>query len=244
MKHRTSAVFILAIASLAAVPSAFQQIISLKEAAGNRVSAGIWNALLSLHGQKVQVAPKANTGGSIPEIAAARSKEAPQGSNQPRAQVAASRPREKPGTASPRAAEVAEVADHDSLIELAQLENLPYVLSLIEADEDRVVVHAPPAPPASPVRAPSPKVFKTLNALKAVGNVGNIERLVVDNVRHLRGREDKKEAARWAVGQRAAQRAARLERRRQGEYVFRVESGNPCGRQEECSGALEVDATN
>ena len=54
MKHRTVTVFIVVLAALAAVPQAFEQVSSLKDAAENRLTAGVWNVFLSLHGQKVE----------------------------------------------------------------------------------------------------------------------------------------------------------------------------------------------
>src|SRR5918993_673475 len=54
MKHRTVTVFIVVLAALAAVPQAFEQLSSLKDAAGNRLTAGVWNVFLGLHGQKAE----------------------------------------------------------------------------------------------------------------------------------------------------------------------------------------------
>ncbi|HEX7175943.1 MAG TPA: hypothetical protein VF240_11845, partial [Pyrinomonadaceae bacterium] len=79
MKHRTVTVFIVVLAALAAVPQAFEQFSSLKDAAGNRLTAGVWNVFLSLHGQKVAGAPRAQ---QLPQTALLVRAAAPEGPTQ------------------------------------------------------------------------------------------------------------------------------------------------------------------
>ena len=58
MKHRTVTIFIVVLAFMAVLPQGYQQLSALKEAAGNRLNAGIWNAFLSLNGKKGGSAPR------------------------------------------------------------------------------------------------------------------------------------------------------------------------------------------
>src|SRR5918993_3665089 len=83
MKHRTVTVFIVVLAALAAVPQAFEQLSSLKDAAGNRLTAGVWNVFLSLHGQKVEGGSRAQ---QLPQTARLVRVAAPEGPAQ--AQIA------------------------------------------------------------------------------------------------------------------------------------------------------------
>jgi hypothetical protein len=56
MKHRATVIFIIVLAALVVAPRASQQLVALKDAAGSRIEATLWNAFLSLNGQNVEVA--------------------------------------------------------------------------------------------------------------------------------------------------------------------------------------------
>lgn len=62
MKHRATGILIIIVATLVVAPRASQQLVALKDAAGNRLQATLWNAFLSLHGQQVET-------GSQPTVA-------------------------------------------------------------------------------------------------------------------------------------------------------------------------------
>src|ERR1044071_10215338 len=58
MKHRTVTSFIVVLAALTVAPQALQQVTSLKTAAGNRLTAALWNSFLGIQGRKVASATR------------------------------------------------------------------------------------------------------------------------------------------------------------------------------------------
>ena len=149
MKHRTVTVFIVVLAALAAVPQAFEQLSSLKDAAGNRLTAGVWNVFLSLHGQKVEGGSRAQ---ELPQTARLVRAAAPEGPAQSQVARREARPArsfetasERPGLVHLGTEEALEVIGK----ELAMLDGLDELISIETTPSEGLVVMRAPKPPGA-----------------------------------------------------------------------------------------------
>lgn len=221
MKHRTVTVLFVAVAALAVAPQAFQRISTLKAAAGNRLHAGIWNALVSLHGQKVEGAtvPTAQfrtaPGATNTEVAAVASRVAAGASEPP------ARPREKAVATARNAVRTDDGVALISERELAKLEKVQTLFAFNADSKERVFMRVPaaplaafvPAPPSNASARPAPEV-----------EVRGLGGLIESGLRHVEKQKGHRALERVSAQQRAAAaRAARLEGRRQGEHVFKID---------------------
>lgn len=225
MKHRTVTVFIVVLAALAIAPQAFQQISTLKASAGSRLNAGIWNAFMSLHGRKVEVAarPQARFTNVVSAPGAEQSASAPR----VEANVnETARTREKVvSVAAPRTAERTENRNAVKTVrietELAKLEQLEGLFAFKAESKERTFVRIPVAPLMALAAAPPAKVVGGPQALVDVSDYG---RLIASGLRYAEKEKEHKAGVRAASRQRvSAARSARAEARRQGEFVYRFD---------------------
>lgn len=229
MKHRAVTVFIVVLASLAATPQALQQLASLKDAAGQRLNAGIWSAFLSVNGRKVEGSARERTLPTVAEPA------------RPAAFELASRPT-RAQRAETRASRSAEnVARHDDGVEAAsetfQFKLVGEELASVKLDgvdmfevgeRSRLMVRAPEAPVRLAV--PSPPV----PGVKAYGGRpldytinGAFKGLDVKSLLELH--RTKKEYVRKVEAVRGAATALRAEAERAAEAEWKAEQQTqPC----------------
>lgn len=233
MKHRTVTVFIVVLAALAAVPQAFEQLSSLRDAAGNRLTAGVWNVFLGLHGQKVGGAPRAQ---ELPQAALLVRAEAPEGPASARAARRAVRPSKwletasaRPSAARPDAGLALEVLGK----ELAMLDGLHDLISVeMDSPEERILVRAPKPPSA--VRAP---VSPAASRVETLPVVFKFDTLLKSNkgLKQLHERV-KGEYVRRAASAVGADDAATPHT---ADYVWKVEQNQTPGRAPSCDTGAE-----
>lgn len=154
MKHRTVTVFIVVLAALAAVPQAFEQLSSLKDAAGNHLTAGVWNVFLGLQGQKAEGGSRAQ---QLPQTACIVRAAAPEGpAPAARREARPARSFEtaqgRPSAARPGAGEALEVIGK----ELAMLDGLDELISIETVPAEGLVVRRAPKPPGAVYAHASP----------------------------------------------------------------------------------------
>ena len=156
MKHRTVAVFVVGLALMGAVSQGIQKLSDVSDAAGKRLSAGLWNAVLSLHGQKVAGASnsrellKSNfVEGQTVEIAAVKSESEGRGASSPKMSAKSS------GRHEAREEEDG-LALGEEEIELAHLKALDEVIDLDTDSKGRIVLRVPemPLPNGAPTLQP------------------------------------------------------------------------------------------
>lgn len=222
MKHRTVTVFIMVVASLAATPQAFRQLTSLKDAAGARLNAGIWGAFMSLNGQRVDAAARAQVLPTAAESSSPAAFElAARGPRAARAETRAPRGGER---AVRRAAEEIEVKNFELTFggkEVAALERLAESRPFEIGQGGRLMVRTPEMPAGVAVPLPAAYHFKSIKGQAIVRGAGDVwkglevyrarpRRLVKESVK----KADEAERVTWAVraeAHRAAEEALKAE---------------------------------
>lgn len=231
MKHRTVTVFIVVLAALAAVPQAFEQFSSLKDAAGNRLTAGVWNVFLSLHGQKVAGGSRAQ---QLPRTARLLVRAAaPEGSTQAQVARRETRPARSltasssgPSAVHPGAEAAFEVIGK----ELAMLDGLDELMSVESAISDaRVLVRAPKPPAAVHAHAPVSLAAPRVEALPVMFKLDKL--LKGTSFKQIQERV-RGEHVRRAASVRADDAAAPAPHA--ADYVWRVEQVQPPSRTPSC----------
>lgn len=234
MKHRTVTVFIVVLAALAAVPQTFEQLSSLKDAAGSRLTAGVWNVFLSLHGQKVEGGSRAPQ--QLPQMARLVRAAAPEGSAQVARREARPAKSLTASSARPSAARLgAEEAFEVIGKELAMLDGLDELISVEAAPSgERVLVRAPKPPAAVHGHAP---VSPTAPRVEAFPAVFKFDKLLKGPA--LKEAQDrfKSEYVRRAVSFKANDAAPAAAPA--ADYVWRVEQGQPPSRVPSCDVGME-----
>lgn len=169
MKHRTVTVFIMLLASLAATPGAIQQLTSLRDAAGQRLNAGIWSVFMSVSGQRA--------------VNASRSQALPAATDAPAVTELASARAARPSKAEPRAARAEErtaTSEHETAApesfgfkfdgkELAALGRLEELKKVEWGGDGRLLVRAPEVPVRLEVTAPLPPAPYSVKVVKDSG---------------------------------------------------------------------------
>lgn len=212
MKHRTVTGFIVILAALTVAPQALQQVVSLRTAAGNRLTAALWNSFLSLQGRKAPSAtraPEAQTfakGGEVATPADA----APQ--TESASCVMASVKSQKPKAASrkPEGAGGVEIASAD-VRELTELASAGVAFNFAAKPDGGHGV----ALPRAFVGAPGAAVGKKGAPLKVEVPEANDFQMIFKHLGPLQNPKLKKELTRVVYTQNvAASRTAREEVRR------------------------------
>lgn len=164
MKHRTISAFIITLALMGGVSQGVRQLSDLKEAAGKRLSAGFWNAVLGMHGQKVSNYSVESAFVGSSETGDASFLEASCEMAKGETRKAASEKRDAK-TIAYEGTEEERIKDESTLnsSELAQLEEFEMIVEMESLAKGPVRISVPQAPKAMLAARPKEFVFDVKN---------------------------------------------------------------------------------
>ena len=145
MKHRTITGFIIVVAALTVMPQALQEVSSLKTAAGSRLTAGIWNTILSLQSSKIGSATTPSDKHLLARSADAASDAGPvsDGEQPVSACVQANTVAQKSKAVAPRDGTASRTMKSADFIEIAEMAEAATVMALDAAHDGQFAVALP-----------------------------------------------------------------------------------------------------
>jgi hypothetical protein len=234
MKHRTVAVFVVGLALMGAVSQGIQKLSDLSDAAGKRLSAGLWNAVLGLHGQKVagvsnsrELVKSSFVEGQVVETASVKSESEGRSASSPKSSAKSSEQYD-----SRQAEDDFDLAEDE--IELAHLKALDEVFDLESVSNGHIMIRVPEAPLPNGAPTPQPFVFDR----EKVRELAHGYRAL------LRTREVKRESPKVAAPPAAPAKAATSESRWTWESTFKTELLNSGANADAKTGAKDCELTN
>ena len=241
MKHRTVTVFIVVLAALASVPKSLEQFASLREAAGNRLNAGIWNAFLSLHGQKIGGARRSQelqqATGFLP---ATQPIESRQVARRDKVSVEPSKPGHRLSSRQAYEIEVAVPAFEENEFELAKLDQLQHLINVDADPKGRIVIRVPETPDTKSVESLLSAGAVTFEAQAIAREYAQ----ATDRFRQLEQHKARQVAPKPAAAVGASGKAMKIESRLLRENVFKFENSQNTGVTEVKTGSQECESTN
>lgn len=241
MKHRTVTVFIVVLAAMASVPKSLEQFAALKESAGNRLNAGIWNAFLSLHGQKIGSPTRMQEPLQSAGFELAAQTDAPQQKvRQEKETAEPSKIGHKPSSRRAYDFEASIPAFETREVELAKLEGFTHSSNVDADPKGRIVMRVPAAPDAKTVES-----FLSEGAIHFEAQaIAREYLLAADLVRQLEQRKVRKVAPKAAAAVQAGEKATKVGSRLLHESFFRFDNSQNAGGSDAKAASRECESTN